>query len=246
MILRYSRSDGSTQPAEAESVELDDGGRLTGWRSVSDYAVGSFAGDLPAVEFSSLKVLIKAATEVPIPVGTPPPGSPSETLEVAGHQNVSPSGLEDGPWAELATAARALLIRLCDFPYAAVALEYSAGQAQLKQLGERGLTLDLSNLELKIACWHGYYESVDEYTQPIGGPKTVTAGPGWSDQLELPSTLPGSALPGSAPQQAPHAEKLTIHLSATFRIRAEDEAGNAVDGGTEVKVSYAPTISPED
>jgi hypothetical protein len=189
VILGYYRSDGRRSPAEAEAVSLDDDGGVSGWRSVAAGAVGQFAGRLPAAEVAPLRDAAAAVAAVPQPGTPPPPGTPTETLDVAPHGPVTVGGADDGPWAELTELTRALLDRLTAFPQAAIGIDVAApGTASLVHRGEEPLDVDLTDAQITYTTWQGYYESSTTRTAELT-PGTTTAAPGWS--LELPRDTPG-------------------------------------------------------
>jgi hypothetical protein len=206
VILSYHRADGRRVPAEAEAVTVDDDGAISGWRSVSLGAVGSFAGRLPDGELADLRDAVAAVAGAAPPGTPPPPGSPTETLDVAPHGPVDVAGVDDGAWGELTDRARALLDRMTDFPRAAVALDVEgAGHASLVHRGTEPVDVDLTPATVRHTRWHGYYESADETTDPLPGGTLVHAEPGWS--LELPAARGGE--PGA---------DVTWHLTVTFAI----------------------------
>lgn len=226
MILRFYRAGGRDSPPDAESVELSADGTLSGWRSVSTAAVGSFAGELPEAEAAEIAALATAAADVPAPASVTPPGAPAETLELVGGDPVPVAGLldaDDGPSPRLVAAARALLDRVTAFPRAAVGITVAGPDlARLSHRGAEPLLLDLSQVRLRVTAWRGYYEPAGEWSGIEAGPGQVTAGPGWTHDLLLGPVAPTGA-------------DVTLHASATFAIVVD---GRAIP----VRVSHAPLL----
>jgi hypothetical protein len=227
VILRLHRAGGGDLPPEAESVELLEDGSLVGWRSVASGCVGYFAGRLSAAEVAKLAALVANAAAEADPLAPPPPGAPTETLELESRDPVSlasVSASDEGPWAPLAAAARALLDRLADFPQAAIALTLpTPNLAQLEHRGTVPLTLDLSTVRLRATAWRGYYEPAGDWTDSIAGPEQVEAGQGWSYPLPIGLSVPRGA-------------DITVHVSAGFTV----VAGNRTQA---VRVSHTPAVS---
>lgn len=176
MILRYTRTDGHRRPAAFEQVELNDDGRMIGWRSVSAPAVGSFVGDAAAEHVTRARQLAAAVAQLPDPGGVPQPVAPTELIEVGDRVAVSVSGVDasaDPAWRELTELARALVEEVVNLPYAAVALDVGE-HVRLVHRGPATLDLDLSHVEV-AGSWQGGF----------AGPATVTAGPGWSYELGI-------------------------------------------------------------
>jgi hypothetical protein len=211
VILSYHRADGRRAPAEAEAVVVDDGGGVSGWRSVSHTAVGSFAGTLPDGERATLAAAVAAVAGAGPPVAVAPPGSASETLDAPPCGPTSVAGASDGPWGELADQARALLDRLTDLPLGAIALVVTGpGRARLEHRGTDPVDLDLSAATVRSTFWHGYYESADDRTTPLpAGTGTdatlIHAVPGWT--IDLPDDEAAATSAGT-----------TWHLTVTFAI----------------------------
>lgn len=227
MILRFYRTGGRDSPPDAESVELSADGTLSGWRSVSTDAVGSFAGELPDAEAAEIVALAGLAVAVEAPTSVAPPGAPAETIELSGGDPVPVAGLldtDDGPWPRLVAAARALLDRVTDLPRAAIGLTVERpGLAELSHRGAEPLLLDLSEVRLRVTAWRGYYEPAGEWSGAQAGPTEVTAGPGWVHDLALGPV-------------APTGTEVTLHASATFAV--------VVDGRRiPVRVSHAPLLA---
>jgi hypothetical protein len=184
MILRYTRTDGRRTPAAFEQVELDDDGRMIGWRSVSAPAVGSFVGAAPAEHVTRARQLAAAVAQLPDPAGVPRPVAPTELIEVGDRLAVSVSGVDasdDPAWRELTELARALVEVVVNFPHAAVALDFGE-HVRLVHRGSATLDLDLSHVEV-AGSWQG----------ALTGPATVTAGPGWSYELGIGALRAGGA-----------------------------------------------------
>jgi hypothetical protein len=79
----------------------------------------------------------------------------------------------EGPWVELVRVFRELLVSVADHPAAAIALETSGPAPALVLLGSESIEVDLSNASLVAG----------PDTWPVGGPREVTAGPGWHFDL---------------------------------------------------------------
>jgi hypothetical protein len=196
MILRLVITDGSQTPAVAESVEVSGDGGISGWRSVSEGGVGWFAGVLPPGELAELRALI-GSDRPPAPAAPPPPDSGQEMLELAGTDPVAIAGVE----SPLATAARALLTRLTDFPQAAVSVSHpSPAVARLSHRGTEPISIDLSAVEWRETAWRGYYESAGDWSGIAAGPPEVEALPGWSYDFAI---VPTDAV---------------VHLAADFTV----------------------------
>jgi hypothetical protein len=226
MILRYVRTNGRLRPAEAESVGLSADGLISGWRTVSTSAVGSFAGTLPGAETQALQDLIDAVAGAPPPDGPPPPDAATESVEIAGREPVSIAavrGPDESAWGRLATAARDLLERLTDHPLAAVGLAPAAGHARLEHRGTERLELDLASVQLRVNAWRGYYEPAGEWSATVAGPGRVVAGPGWFHDFDLEPPF-ATAGPG-----------VTVHLRADFAVIA---------GGLSLAVAVSHTPEP--
>lgn len=211
MILRYVRTNGRLQPAEAESVELSTDGRISGWRTVSSHAVGSFAGTLPDTESEPLRKLIASVAGSAPRTDPPPPDAATESLELDGAEPISLAAVLDddtSSWGRLAAAARQLLDRMTDFPLAAVGVAPIDGHARLEHRGTEPLELDLSSVELRVTAWHGYYEPAGDWSGTAAGPGRIGAGPGWFHDFALE---PGFPIEGP---------DLTVHLRADFSILA--------------------------
>jgi hypothetical protein len=214
-ILRLTVTDGSRRPALAESVAVDQDGRLDGWRTVSDRAVGWFAGRLPAAELAELRAL---AAEVPQPV-VAPPGAARETLELPGAGPIPIAGIDGG----LADAARRLLERLTDFPRAAVAVSFRGpGRARLEHRGPDPVRLDLRSIDVRAYAWRGYYEPAGDWATVVDGPDEIEAGPGWTYDVPLKIDAAPDAV---------------IHLTADFAIRTGDARHP-------VQAQFTPPIPP--
>jgi hypothetical protein len=214
MILRLVVTDGSRTPAVAESVEVSRDGAISGWRSVSEGGVGWFAGVLPPGELADLQTLIdsdRSATQT----APPPPDSGQEMLELGETGAMAIAGV-DSP---LATAARNLLIRLTDFPQAAIAVSHpSPATARLSHRGTGPIRLDLSTVEWRETAWRGYYESAGDWSGVSAGPSDEEVGPGWAYDIPI---VPTDA---------------TVHLTATFTI---------LNGPTRIRVQaqYTPALA---
>lgn len=226
MILRYVRTNGRLRPAEAESVELSADGLISGWRTVSTSAVGSFAGALPDAGTKAVRDLIDAVADAPPPDDPPPPDAATESLEIAGREPVSVAAVcdpDESAWGRLATAARDLLERLTDYPLAAIALAPAAGHARLEHRGAEPLELDLASVQLRVNAWRGYYEPAGEWSATVPGPGRVVAGPGWFHDFDLEPTF-ATVGPG-----------ITTHLRADFTVIA---------GGRPLAVAVSHTLEP--
>lgn len=213
-MLRYVRTNGRVQPAEAESVEVSDDGRISGWRSVSDRAVGSFAGTLPDAEVETLQGLVGDIAGSAPPNDPPPPDAATESLELDGAEAVSIAGVrghDESDWGRLAAAARGLLDRMTDFPLAAVGLTSAAGAARLQHHGTEPLQLDLTSVQVRVTAWRGYYEPAGDWSAAVAGPGLVVAEQGWFHDLPVD------------PDFAVDGRDITVHLRADFAVLPGDQ-----------------------
>jgi hypothetical protein len=228
MILRLVVADGRQSPAVAESVELADDGAITGWRSVSDAAVGWFAGRLPAGELAQVGALVEAVGAPP-PQAVAPPDAAEEVLELdaTGPVGIAGMGAGTGDWPSLAAASRRLLDRLTDFPRAVVAVRHPAPNlARLAHRGTDPVRVDLGTVAVRATRWRGYYEPAGDWSGVVEGPGEVEARPGWT--FDVPLGLAVDALDGAG---------IVVHLAIDFAI---------LSGSTRipVRVKHTPAIPP--
>ena len=204
MILRYVHTNALSVPAIADSVEVDADGGLRGWRSVADGAVGSFGGRLEQGDLQTVRSALAGMQQLPAPQGPRVPDSGSETLERDGHDPVVLPSHLDGPWGEMADAARRLVTVMMQFPTAAIALVVDGDGARLRHPGTRAVGVDLSHAGLRVTWWRGYYEPAGDFSTPLAGSREH-AEPGWSHPLPVDLSPP----PG---------QRATAQVALTFTL----------------------------
>jgi hypothetical protein len=182
------RRAGGTPPPDWEVLEVRRDGRFQMWRTIGRAAapsspstpVGRFAGTLPDDELAQLREAAdrcRRAGTVDLP---PPLGGSLDTVLVGrsrlklGDDQPAPD-----PWGALTERLRLLLGELTAFPTAALALESDQAGAAVRHLGSEPLELDLAQGTVRVVRWADGV-AVEEQRLPLGGARSVTAGPGWS------------------------------------------------------------------
>jgi hypothetical protein len=193
------RRAGGTPPPDWEVLEVRRDGGFRMWRTIGrapasstastastkSTPVGRFAGTLPADDLAPLR----AATDRCRRGGTvdlPPPlgGSVDTVLVGRSRLKLGDDQPAPDPWGPLTEHLRRLLGELTAFPTAALVLDRDQAGAAVHHLGAEALELDLAQGTVRVVRWADG-AAVEESRLPLGGARSVTAGPGWSYPLPL-------------------------------------------------------------
>lgn len=187
-MIAVRRTGGLRLPEFFELLEVADDGTFSMWRSVSMAAplpspIGRFAGHLPVPQLNALSAAAKRAAAEGSRTWLVSPDSAVDQFEVDGAR--ATLGIHDpgeGAWEAFAALVRPQLTKLTASPLAAIALDVS-GNPALVHHGREPLTLDLSDLKVRIVHWRDG-QSVGRWTGTETDKDDVAAGPGW--RLPLP------------------------------------------------------------
>jgi len=193
------RRAGGTPPPDWEVIEVRRDGGFRMWRTIGRAAapsapstpVGRFAGTLPDDELARLREAAdrcRRAGTVDLP---PPLGGSLDTVLVGrsrlklGDDQPAPD-----PWGPLTEHLRRLLGELTASPTAALVLEREQSGAAVRHLGAEPIELDLAQGTVRVVRWADG-AAVEESRLPLGGERSVTAGPGWSYPLPVGPDVTG-------------------------------------------------------
>ncbi len=190
MLLSYRRTGGH-QPADFETLEIEEDGSFRMWRTIArasrpPTSVGRFAGTVPHEELDALRSRIQPAGAEGDLEMQMPPGSAVERVRVAGGVATLPHGAEpEGAWAGLVSRCRALLATLTSQPLAAIGLQLSADgqQVELVHLGTEPVLLDPSTIVVRATVREGSRQVGEWGWSANGEPSDLEAAPGWSMPL---------------------------------------------------------------
>ncbi len=192
MVLDYRREGGSLPPDHETLVVSDDGG-FELWRTVTATSpIGRFRGRVPADRWTALRKGLDACRRVaPVHLALPPDAA-REKVTVGKQTSTWAEDAEPPPpFGTVADMARLLVQELTTFPEAAIALDLG-GTASLAHRGRQELELDLSGTSLRAVRWDGGL-AAESWEQPVRGPRSVTAGAGWTYQLPFAHPFGASA-----------------------------------------------------
>lgn len=183
--LRFRRNSDSSPP-EHESLEIDDDGSFTMWRSTGE-AVGRFGGVIPDIDATSADVL--RALDERMPETDPLPMDASlERVEVddltfAVGAHVRP----EGPWGDLVRRCRELMADLRSQPLAALVVDVDdPSSPRLVHQGPESLRLELIQPAAEASVWRDgeHASSARGYADVIA---SVASGPGWRLDIPIPN-----------------------------------------------------------
>lgn len=175
MSVTYFRSGGWQPPRDNETLQIDNGGEFTMWRSIGWAAypptpVGRFKGKLAKEEWTALQSEIAAATsagDLQVPLL---PDSAVEEIELDGDPDgpvveatLGSNARPPGPWLPLVERLRGLLGSLTSHPMAAIALEVEkdGSAARLVHKGDEPIEIDLSDMTVRAIVWEGWTQHGD-------------------------------------------------------------------------------------
>jgi hypothetical protein len=189
-MINYTRTGGRTPPRDREILAISNTGVFRLWRSVAFASdpptpVGWFGGTLTVTDLTQLSSLATAAQQAGDLSIKPTPGSPIETLQVAGATaRIGAYDEPEEPWGSLFEQLRGLLGSLTAAPQAALTVQVDPdGQAaRLIHLGAQPLTIDLSELQVRAVLWESYNKQAD-WQSPADNQGSVIANPGWNYPL---------------------------------------------------------------
>ncbi len=226
MIVKYRRRGGHRPPPDRETLDIDDDGSFSMWRSVppAPLPAGRFQGTLSGEDAEALAAEAAAAAAAGGLEVLPKPGAAIETYEVAGAKaKLGHHDEPEGPWGQLIEHVRDLSEDLTDQPRAAISVEVEPGgsAARLVHLGDEPLRLDLRDLSVRAVQWEQHQPAGDwRSAEGHPGPSAqLTAEPGW--RLDLPFDHGFSAAEGreivAYVTLGAFDDDVAVHLSLTSR-----------------------------
>ncbi len=193
------RREGGSPPPDHEVLTVHADASFTLWRTMAHASrppspVGRFSGRLPARREAQLRAAVDACRRAD-PVDQPlPAGAARERVTVGRSTSSWPDDARPpAPFDALVDLTRALLAELTASPEAALALELADGSARLRHLGAAPLELDLSTATVRTVERGPDGTATRVWPAPLDGPRSVTAGPGWSYQLPFGHELADGA-----------------------------------------------------
>lgn len=186
-VILLRRTGGLRLQPLDETLEINDDGSFSMWRSVSAASrlpspVGRFAGRLSNEQRATVEAAADTAASEGSRTWRVVPDSPVDRVRV--HTAEAVLGMRDkgdGAWAALLAGVRPLLHELTGSPSAALALEVGGG-ARLVHVGHDELQVDFAALAIEAVQWRGD-DSVSRWNTVAASPDEVTVGPGWTKDL---------------------------------------------------------------
>jgi hypothetical protein len=181
-VLSYRRQGGSPPP-DHETLTVHHDGTFDLWRTVGGTSpIGRFRGQVPDGDWTSLGRALDASRRAqPVHLSLPPDAAREKVIVGKATSTWADDAEPPPPFADLASVARRLARELTAFPQAAVALRL-AGSASLVHLGSDEIELDLSEALVRAVRWEGGLVA-DTWEEPLRGPRSVTAGAGWTYEI---------------------------------------------------------------
>jgi hypothetical protein len=185
------RRQGGMPPPDHEVLSIGTDGSFDLWRTIARASrppspVGHFTGRLDGDEWSQLAQTIDACRRAPTIELALPPDAAQDKVVLGKRISTWPDDkTPPTPFDGLATELGRLLGTLTASPEAAITAELVDHQgARLAHLGLGTLNLDLSQAQVRTVRWDDGV-AAEEWNANIEGPRSVTAGPGWSYQLPV-------------------------------------------------------------
>jgi hypothetical protein len=196
----HYRKTGGFPPPDNEVLDIEPDGSFRLWRTNARASrpptpVGRFAGRVPGPELGELQAAAAACRPIEPPTASLIPDAAVESITVGERQYRGSDG-EDipGPWGDLVSQLRRLLVSLTDQPAAAVALGRLDATTQLRHLGSEPLELDLSGAVVRGVSWDADGGIREEWQYPVDGPRMANAAPGWTFDLPAGDGPPASTV----------------------------------------------------
>jgi hypothetical protein len=217
------RREGGLPPPDHEVLTLRADGSFQLWRTIARASrppspVGRFGGRLDDAQWSGLARLIDTCRRAPAVELSLPPDAAREKVVLGKRISTwADDKLPPAPFDSLAGELRALLGTLTASPEAAITVEPGpAGPdgARLVHLGWGGLELDLSRARVRAVRWEGGVPG-QEWSAEVGGPRSVTAAPGWTYPLPVTTAPDGAAGPANPLNQ------ISIHVDEVLAFDGE-------------------------
>lgn len=225
MIVDYARIGGRVPPPDNEGLQVADDGTFRMWRSIAP-AVGRFAGKLSPAELSQLKKEAQMAVAAGDVSRPPTMDGSAERFQLDGASATMGNNDDvEGAWGELIRHVRTLLEQLVSMPQAAVGLEVAddGRSARLVHLGNKPITVDLSNLSVRAVLWGRGFQKVGDWSTPVNpNPAQAEADDSWNVPLPFDHGLKTG-------------KNKVLHVYVTFAV---SENGQRAD----VRAEHTPPV----
>jgi hypothetical protein len=170
-------------------LTVTDDGSYRLWRTIARASqppspVGRFIGRLPSDRWEKLRRTVESCRKAePVELSLPPDAAREKVVLGKRISTWAEGHVPPPPFDDLAAEARRLLGELTTSPEAALELQVDGNLvAAVRHVGHASLDLDLSGANVRAVRWDND-AAVEEWCADVGGPRSVTAVPGWVYEL---------------------------------------------------------------
>jgi hypothetical protein len=198
MIARLSRASASPGGVgEAESVDIEDDGRATVWRSWCEQRAGRFGRALHDDERDAIGRAVDEAAGHPIPAPDPgavvTPDGTTDQISGSSLPLVELDRYDEGPtgWTDLVAQLRGLLDALTEDPVAAIEVEIDVATpgVRLRHIGTEPVQVGLTDVYVEAYLCASDDSTIQSTSATTSSPPE-SAGPGWVHEIPVALAAP--------------------------------------------------------